>query len=123
MKKWILTLTALVMTLALAGTALAEESPDGLHASIQHVTDSPQSRNMDRSGSDNGRCCCLYRYRKDHDGHSEDRNDPAFIVFNSRLHFFSSPAAGAAPYHAFFMILRAAFSPASRGRCPPQTER
>ena len=41
MKKWILTLTALVMTLALAGTALAEESPDGLHASIQHVTDSP----------------------------------------------------------------------------------
>ena len=41
MKKWILTLTVLVMILTLAGTALAEGSPDGLHASIQHVTDSP----------------------------------------------------------------------------------
>ncbi len=34
MKKWILTLTALVMVLTLTGIALAEESPDGLHASI-----------------------------------------------------------------------------------------
>ena len=41
MKKQILTLIALVMGLTLTGTALAEESPDGLHASIQHVTDSP----------------------------------------------------------------------------------
>ena len=41
MKKRILTLIALVIVLTLTGTALAEESPDGLHASIQHVTDSP----------------------------------------------------------------------------------
>ncbi len=41
MKKWILTLTALVMVLTLTGIALAEESPDGLHASIQRVTESP----------------------------------------------------------------------------------
>ena len=41
MKKWTLTLITLVMALTLTGAALAEESPDGLHASIQHVTDSP----------------------------------------------------------------------------------
>ena len=41
MKKMILTLIALLTALTLAGAALAEESPDGLHASIQHVTDSP----------------------------------------------------------------------------------
>ena len=44
MKKRILTLIALVIVLTLTGTALAEESPDGLHASIQHVTDSPACR-------------------------------------------------------------------------------
>ena len=41
MKKTFLTLFALLLALLLTGTALAEESPDGLHASIQHVTDSP----------------------------------------------------------------------------------
>ena len=42
MKKWTLTLIALIMALCLTGAVLAEESPDGLHASIQHVTDSPE---------------------------------------------------------------------------------
>ena len=41
MRKWILTLGALAMALTLTGAVLAEESPDGLHASIQHVADSP----------------------------------------------------------------------------------
>ena len=42
MKKWTLTLITLVMALTLTGAALAEESPDGLHASVQHVTDPPR---------------------------------------------------------------------------------
>ena len=37
----ILTLIALLTALTLTGAALAEESPDGLHASIQHKADSP----------------------------------------------------------------------------------
>ena len=41
MKKTFLTLFALLLALLLTGTALAEESPDGLHASIQHTADSP----------------------------------------------------------------------------------
>ena len=43
MKKTIAMLMTLLMLLAVAGPALAEgESPDGIHASIQHVTDSPE---------------------------------------------------------------------------------
>ena len=41
MKKCIMILTALVMVLTLTGCAWTEESPNDLHANIQHVTDSP----------------------------------------------------------------------------------
>ena len=40
-KKWTLTLIVLAMALTLTVAAVAEESPDGLHASIQHTADSP----------------------------------------------------------------------------------
>ena len=42
MKKRTLALIVLIAALSLTSAVPAEESPDGLHASIQHVTDSPE---------------------------------------------------------------------------------